>query len=149
MTQAKQKQAFTIIRTNWLASENALRSIREQVFIVEQNVPEALEWDEYDGDAIHILVQDGDNKPIATARLLTDGHIGRMAVLSPWRRQGVGTAMLRVLLEYCREKNMNPYLDAQTHALGFYEKMGFKTMGDEFLDAGIPHRRMISDYGIV
>jgi len=143
MTQANQQHEFTIARTNWLESERALRNIRQQVFIDEQRVPEALEWDEYDGDAIHILAQDGDNRPIATARLLADGHIGRMAVLSPWRRRGVGTVMLQRLLEYCREKNLEPYLDAQTHALGFYEKMGFKTEGDEFLDAGIPHRRMI------
>jgi predicted GNAT family N-acyltransferase len=145
MSRVDKKQAFTITRTTWRESEPVLRSIRQQVFIDEQCVPKDLEWDEYDNDAIHILVQDSDDQPIATARLLADGHIGRMAVLTPWRRRGIGRAMLETLLQYCREKNLKPYLDAQTHALGFYEKMGFNMTGDEFLDAGIPHRKMILD----
>lgn len=138
-----EEQTFSISITRWQDSERALRGIRQQVFIDEQNVPEKLEWDEHDHAATHILVEDHNDLPIATARVLANGHIGRMAVLRSCRHQGVGKAMLKVILAYCREKNLQPYLHAQTHALGFYEKMGFKISGDEFLDAGIPHRRMM------
>jgi len=134
---------YLISVVTWQQHEIALRTIREQVFIREQAVPEALEWDGMDENAIHILVRHSSGQAIATARLLNDGHIGRMAVLPDYRQQGVGSAMLRALLKVCQQHQLQAYLDAQTHALGFYQKMGFKTQGSEFMDAGIPHYRMI------
>lgn len=134
---------YLISIVTWQQHEIALRSIREQVFIREQAVPEVLEWDDMDENAVHILVRHSSGLAIATARLQNDGHIGRMAVLSDYRQQGVGSAMLRELLKVCQQHQLQPYLDAQTHALGFYQKMGFKTQGNEFMDAGIPHYRMI------
>lgn len=143
MTYTNDQTNFTIMMTNWSESRDELRRIRQQVFIEEQAVPIALEWDEHDRDAVHILVHDTNAHAIGTARLLNDGHIGRMAVLKDWRDQGIGTAMLQVLLEYCVSHQLPPFLDAQTHAIGFYKRSGFKTMGAEFQDAGIPHHHMI------
>lgn len=145
MTHTNNQTNFTIKMTSWPESENELRRVRQQVFIEEQAVPVALEWDEHDQDAVHILAQDTHNHAIGTARLLNDGHIGRMAVMKDWRDRGIGTAMLQVLLEYCEHHQLSPFLDAQTHAIGFYKKFGFKTIGAEFLDAGIPHRHMIRE----
>ena len=109
----------------------------------EQGVPEALEWDEWDAPSRHFLAEDAQGHPIGTARLLPDGHIGRMAVLAFWRRRGVGTALMRQVLAAAREAGFTAVeLAAQTHALKFYARFGFVTHGDEFMDAGIPHYTM-------
>lgn len=124
-----------------------LRSIRRQVFIVEQNVPEELEWDNKDQGCTHILAF-SDGKAIGTGRLTKDGKIGRMAVLGSWRGQGVGGALLSRLVELARLAGLRQCeLNAQVHAIGFYERYGFTPEGAEFDDAGIPHRRMFLNFG--
>lgn len=117
--------------------------VREAVFIHEQHVPEELEWDGEDEGALHALAVDENGNVIGTGRLLSDGHIGRMAVLPQWRGRGVGKEILLELLHYCKQHSLMPYLDAQTHATGFYRALGFMEEGEEFMDAGIPHRRMV------
>ena len=117
--------------------------IREQVFIEEQQVPPELEWDGLDPECIHVLATLGDGTAIGTARML-DGHIGRMCVLPEWRGCGAGRALLEALLSHAREQHIRKLvLNAQTGATGFYEKSGFNATGPVFMDAGIPHRRMI------
>ena len=117
--------------------------VREQVFIQEQKVPEELEWDEYDASAIHVVAMDTNNQVIGTARLLADGHIGRMAVLPAWRKTGIGSAMLGKLLSIAKELGLSKvFLHAQTSAVRFYENHDFNALGEEFMDAGIPHRYM-------
>ncbi|MDE2387752.1 MAG: GNAT family N-acetyltransferase [Betaproteobacteria bacterium] len=126
----------------WEEAEPALRAIRTAVFIHEQHVPEALEWDEFDVISVHLLACDA-GQPVGTARLLPDGHIGRMAVLKEWRDQGIGSAMLRKLLqEMMRRHQQKAWLNAQTSAVPFYEKFGFRVLGKEFMEAGIPHVKM-------
>ncbi len=121
----------------------ALRTIRETVFVDEQGVPLELEWDGLDGGAVHVLAESAAGEPIGTARLLPDGHIGRMAVLRPWRGQGIGSALLRRLMEIAGGRGLpQVHLCAQVHAIGFYERLGFSAEGPEFLDAGIAHRHM-------
>ena len=129
--------------TNWKSCHSLIKPIRQQVFIDEQAVPEALEWDDDDQHAVHLLAQNTQLDYVATARLLPDGHIGRMAVLKAWRKQGIGTAMLSRLLQLCIEKNINAIVNAQIQARPFYQKAGFEIMGKEFMDAGIPHIKMI------
>lgn len=120
-----------------------IKAVRERVFIQEQHVPEALEWDGLDDEAIHVVAQDNHAQVIGTARLLQDGHIGRMAVFPEWRHQGVGSAMLRELILIARQWQLpRVFLHAQTSAIGFYERHGFHTQGEEFMDAGILHRYM-------
>jgi len=136
------EKVLTITKVNWHDAKPALQSIRRRVFIEEQSVPEDLEWDNLDKDCIHLLACNDKNEPIATARLLDNGHIGRMAVLKEYRHQGIGSAMLDQLIEYCKQHQLQPHLDAQTVAIGFYEKKGFKTTSDTFMDAGIPHKHM-------
>jgi predicted GNAT family N-acyltransferase len=74
-------------------------AVREAVFMGEQGVPAELEWDGRDAVALHALAEDASGSSIGTARLLKDGHIGRMAVMSHWRGRGVGSAMLDRLVE--------------------------------------------------
>ncbi len=134
---------FIVRAASWRDDMAALKSIRHRVFVLEQQVPEALEWDDADPVCLHALALDGRGNPVATGRLLPDGHIGRMAVAPEWRRRGVGSAILEFLIAGARRQRMAAvHLNAQTHALGFYARHDFEVHGDEFMDAGIPHRKM-------
>jgi predicted GNAT family N-acyltransferase len=135
--------SFSVRRADWSLDRDRLRAIREAVFVREQLVPLELEWDGADADCVHVLAEDDNGTGIGTGRLLPDGHIGRMAVLADWRRRGVGTALLTELMRIARERGLaEVVLNAQTQALAFYGRHGFSAEGEEFLDAGIPHRRM-------
>ena len=127
----------------WERDDEALRLIRFAVFVVEQHVPEELEWDGIDAACEHAIAEDEAGSPIGVGRLLPDGHIGRMAVLREWRGCGVGGAILERLVALARERgHAVARLNAQTHAMPFYRSHGFVAVGDEFDEAGIPHRAM-------
>lgn len=132
-----------IERTDNLAACHALR---RTVFIQEQNVPEADEMDDLDDQAIHLLAWH-DDTPVGTARLLTKGtigKIGRVCVLPQMRGTGLGAQLIRASMDVLREQSgiTTAKLGAQTHAIGFYEKLGFVAQGPVYDDAGIPHRDM-------
>ncbi len=116
--------------------------IRFTVFVDEQKVPVELELDEFDPLSCHALALAGD-EAIGTGRLLPDGHIGRMAVLAGWRGRGVGALLLQALIDEAKRRGMaRVVLNAQTHALGFYARFGFVPEGEEYEEAGLPHRTM-------
>ena len=136
-------RSFRVRRAHWQRDREHLRGIREAVFVREQRVASELEWDGLDESCLHVLAEDRNGVPIGTGRLLPDGHIGRMAVLAAWRGRGVGSAILTELLRLASQKAMSEVvLNAQLHALGFYERHGFAAEGEVFVDAGIDHRRM-------
>ena len=119
-----------------------IENIRNTVFIEEQNVPKELEWDEQDHESIHILAY-YNNEAVATARLLKDGHIGRMAVLKAYRNRHIGKKMLEFMIDIANNKSINTIeLSAQEHAVEFYKKYGFSVVSDVYMDAGIPHYDM-------
>ncbi|MED5238381.1 MAG: GNAT family N-acetyltransferase [Pseudomonadota bacterium] len=135
--------AISIIETRWGEHEAALRSLRQKVFIEEQRVPEELEWDGEDNNAIHFLALDADQQPAGCIRLLPTGQISRLCVLSEHRNNGVGSSLLVAAEEAARAKGMEEiFLHAQTHATSFYEAAGFSVTGGIFMDANIPHRQM-------
>ncbi len=120
-----------------------LRAVREPVFVVEQQVPIDEEWDELDAKCRHVVARDAANRPIGTGRLTPERKIGRMAVLPEWRGKGVGGAILVALMDEARAMGWpGVTLHAQTHAMPFYASHGFEAFGDEFMEAGIPHRTM-------
>lgn len=128
----------------WQTDAPLLRTIRETVFIREQHVPVELEWDEFDAVSTHILAFSSEDNPIGTARLLPDGHLGRMAVLKAWRGHGIGGAMLKALLDIARQRGLQQViLHAQVTARSFYDGHGFVVSGDTFIEAGITHVKMI------
>lgn len=137
------EQAFRVRMADWEREREAMRAIRTPVFIVEQQVPQDIEWDDKDPLCVHALAMDADGTPIGTGRLAPDGKIGRMAVLPDWRERGVGTAVLDFLLDCARQRGIKEVrLNAQSHALEFYVRHGFEAYDDEFVEAGIPHRHM-------
>jgi len=134
---------FRIELLDWERGRAHARPVRYEVFVREQDVPVALEWDEFDAVSLHAVAYSADDETIGTGRLLPDGHVGRMAVLRPWRGQGVGAALLRALLTAARERGLaRLVLHSQTHAAGFYRRFGFQGQGEEYLEAGIPHVTM-------
>ncbi len=134
---------YTVRPADWKTDRDKLRAVRHRVFVVEQRVPNALEWDGVDPLCRHALAEDDAGTPIGTGRLLPDGHIGRMAVLAEWRGRGVGSAILEHLMQAARSNGHREVtLNAQVHAIDFYRRFGFVPVGDEFEEAGIPHREM-------
>ena len=135
--------SFQVQQATWSADKKALIKIRTEVFINEQLVPPDLEWDGYDSDCWHVIARAQDDQDIGTARMLYDGHIGRMAVLPEYRRHGVGSALLQALLNVAKTQGIyQVFLHAQISAVDFYQKHGFTICSDKFMDAGIPHVSM-------
>ena len=125
---------------DWASMRGEAETVRYEVFILEQKVPVELEWDEMDALSMHAIVYDTDGKAIATGRLLPDGHVGRMAVRKGARGKGIGSVVLKALIEEARKRgDLVVRLNAQTHAESFYARYGFIREGEEFMDAGIPH----------
>ena len=132
-----------IHEVSWENHQSELRAVRNAVFIEEQNVPRELEWDGMDETSIHFMAETTDGDVIGAARLMPSGQIGRMAVLIPQRGQGVGRKLLDLAISSARQRGMEEvFLHAQSYALEFYQKAGFIADGDEFEEAGIPHRSM-------
>ena len=137
------RHADAVQIVSWEEAATALRVVRTAVFIREQQVPEELEWDQFDAVSVHALAVNNAGQPVGTARLLPDGHIGRMAVLKEWRGQGLGSALLTKLLQVLvKRRQFQAQLHAQTSAILFYKKFGFEIVGEEFIEAGIPHVKM-------
>jgi len=127
----------------WPEDAAAIAGVRRAVFIDEQGVPEAMEWEALDAECDWFLAE-ADGGAVAVARLTPAGRIGRMAVLVPWRGLGIGSALLALALRRAAERGLaRVELHAQRHALGFYTRFGFAAEGPEFDEAGIPHRHMI------
>lgn len=132
-----------IKKVSWQDCGSELMDVRREVFIVEQDVPEHEEIDSRDPMCTHFLARDESGAPVGTARLVSGGQIGRMAVKKSQRGTGLGAKLLAAAVEYALEHQYESiFLHAQTHAIGFYESCGFTADGPEFMDAGIPHRNM-------
>ncbi len=143
-----------LIRTSYDESGASIFAIRNQVFVIEQSVPLEIEIDELDPVARHVLAYldrpGGDCGPAGTGRITIDGKIGRMAVLSEFRGQGVGAAILDGLIRIAIEDGLDTVsLSAQCHAIAFYERFGFVAEGPVYQEAGIDHRWMTRSLGIV
>lgn len=136
---------ITLREALWPADAEALRAIRQAVFIEEQGVPRDIEWDGRDAQARHVLASRGDGV-IGCGRLLPDGRIGRLAVTASQRRAGHGARLLHALLGLARESGLpRVYLHAQVEAVDFYQRAGFEVRGEPFVEAGITHIDMSLD----
>jgi predicted GNAT family N-acyltransferase len=125
-------------------------AVRRAVFMGEQGVSEAEEWDGLDETCTHFLAGDA-TAPAGCARLLAKGDsakVQRVAVMPAFRGTGLGRRIMLAVLDHARDAGFaTVVLDSQTHAIGFYEALGFTAQGPEFDDAGIPHRAMRLTFG--
>lgn len=121
-------------------------SIRLRVFVGEQGVPREIELDDDDKRAAHFLAY-LDGRVVGTARLVIKGgeaKIGRMAVLKSYRGQGAGNELLKRAVRLAHRRRVKKiFLHAQVPVIGFYEKRGFRCVGRVFMEAGIPHCKMV------
>ena len=132
-----------IVIGTWDRLRDDAYRIRHEVFVVEQGVPAEIELDDEDAVSVHAVAYAPDNTPVATGRLLPDGHIGRMAVLKSARGTGIGGEVLEALITQAQGDGYRMVvLHAQSHARGFYEAHGFVAEGEEFIEADILHIAM-------
>ncbi len=122
--------------------------IRTEVFVQEQGIPVAMEWDEADKTALHAVIYNGLGQAIATGRLLQHapgiGKIGRMAVSRVLRGSSLGRELLQALMAAARQRgDTEVLLHAQRSAEGFYSRLGFQPRGDPFDEVDIPHIEMV------
>ena len=128
----------------WEQDSAAIRAVRYAVFSVEQGISEALDFDGRDHECVHVLARIGDGETIGTARMLPDGHVGRIAVHKEWRGQGVGTRLTEYLTEVARDRGLAEiHLHSQVQAAEFYSRLGFEARGATFMEAGIEHVLMV------
>jgi predicted GNAT family N-acyltransferase len=139
--------SIRILLLPWEDAREWAAPLRREVFVREQGVPEALEWDEQDASSLHAVALDRESC-VGTGRLLPAdaagcAGLGRMAVRHDRRRKGIGRLLLQTLIEEAKRKNVRQIvLHAQTSAMAFYRRFGFSAAGPEFQEAGIPHREM-------
>ena len=156
-------ESYTVSSADWQRDAVAIRALRHAVFIEEQGIPAALEWDGLDAGCLHVLARDSAGHAIATGRLLPEGRIGRMAVLPTgrllpegrigrmavlpaWRGRGIGHHLLCCLVELAvAQGHKRVYLHAQQDVAGFYRVAGFREYGAPFTEAGIMHVAMVRD----
>ena len=133
---------FKICTGSWDTLQQDAKLIREYVFIQEQNISAAEEWDAQDAVSLHFVVYNQD-QAIATARLLDNHSIGRVAVLKSQRSLGVGKWLMQQIIQHAQQQQREFLkLSSQVHAMPFYASLGFQAEGAEYLDCGIPHRDM-------
>lgn len=120
-------------------------SVRNRVFIKEQNVPAEEEIDHEEANSTHFVLYEN-NEPIGAGRFrIVDGYgkVERICVLKEFRKSGAGKTIMNTIEQYALKNEVSTLkLNAQTHAIPFYHSIGYETVSEEFLDAGIPHKSM-------
>ena len=133
---------------DWPAARPLALPLRLAVFVAEQGVPLDMERDEADPVSRHTVLRNLSGEVVATGRLLPDGHIGRLAVRRDRRGEGLGARVMAALLDEAGRLGMKHLvLHAQTPAEGFYRRFGFLSVGEVFMEAGIPHIAMVRESG--
>ena len=134
-----------VLKAQWADDSDTLMKLRTRVFVEEQNVSAALEIDGKDSECQHVKAM-VDGLVIGTGRLLPNGFIGRMCVLAEYRNRNIGTMMLENLVQQALDSgHQKVLLNAQSYIIPFYQKYGFRIDSGEFIEAGIPHQRMVLD----
>ena len=134
--------------TDYQAAEQDIRAVRDAVFLVEQKISREDEVDDRDAFCRHVVVyveSENDTKPVATGRLdqERDGKVGRVAVLSDYRRTGIGTLVMQAIVDEAKKLGLQRiWFHAQKSAVDFYLALGYEIASEEFLEAGIVHVKM-------
>ena len=135
--------SIKIKTTSWSQSSKEISEVRHKVFVVEQSIPSEIEMDGKDSDCIHFLALE-QSKPIGAARLQKYGKIERVSVLREYRTKGIGTAIMKMVIEKARDLDIEKiYLHSQMDSKNFYQQLGFVQHGKTFFEADKPHIEMI------
>lgn len=134
---------YSLEIVTWQEAESDIRLVRNVVFVEELGIPAELEWNGLDADYVYVIARDSAGNTVATGRINGDGNIGRMAVLPLHRGKGLGSELLKNLIQIANRKRINRvWLNAQIGVEAFYAKHGFEPVGEEFEEAGISHVKM-------
>lgn len=140
------QQTWNILTATNTSELNDAFSVREKVFIDEQGVSSDLEKDEQDATATHYVLYDESGQPAGAARtrhIDTYAKLERVCISKELRGQGAGAALMKhIEHELTNQHVPTAKLNAQVHAVRFYEHLGYSICSEEFLDAGIPHLTM-------
>ena len=133
---------------SWEALQTLAAPLRTEVFVDEQGVDQALEWDEHDALCVHAVLCNRLGAPVATGRLLPSvngvAKIGRMAVKRVLRGQRLGDQVLSALMDAARQRgDTEILLHAQCSAEKFYLRQGFRRQGEVFMEANMAHVEMV------
>ena len=135
--------SIKIVETSWDQSSKEISEVRHKVFVVEQSIPPEIEMDGKDSDCIHFLALK-QSKPIGAARLQKYGKIERVSVLRDYRHKGIGSAIIKMVIEKARNMDIEKiYLHSQMDSKNFYQQLGFFQHGEIFFEADKPHIEMI------
>jgi len=145
----EQGEAVTALQLgSWKELKALAAPLRTEVFVDEQGVDQALEWDAQDAESLHAVLCNRLGAPVATGRLLPSvngvAKIGRMAVKRVLRGQRLGDQVLSALMDAARQRgDTEILLHAQCSAEKFYLRQGFRRQGEVFLEADMPHIEMV------
>ena len=136
-------KSFSFEQTTWLESGDEILSVRNKVFVIEQHYEKAEPFNQQDFDAFHLIVRNSDFEVVACGRITPTGRIGKIAVTLPYRGLGIGSKLLKMLIQHGQENNINDlYLNAEIENQNFYQLQEFFSAGPVFMKHGIPHRRL-------
>jgi predicted GNAT family N-acyltransferase len=132
-----------VVQVSFQDYEEEIRRIRNTVFSREQGIDANLDFDGLDPGSVQVIARDEHGSVVGTARMLGDGHVGRIAVLAHRRGLGIGSRLVEGLMRIAAERGLgNVYLNSQINAVGFYRALNFEAVGDPFMEADIEHLRM-------
>lgn len=134
---------YHIDKIEWDTGKDLLQQIRERVFVCELHIPKHVEFDNLDRFALHVLVTDDNQAPIATGRLSTDGLIGRIAVLPEHRNRCVYKTLLTYIVTLAQQQGCDCIsINCILNEVDRFKRSGFLQQGNVFMEAGIPRLRM-------
>ena len=120
--------------------------VRKSVFVKEQQIPLEIEVDQNEENAVHLVLYNDQEEPIAAGRYrVVDGlaKAERICVLASERGTGAGAQIMEALENHAAEQGLHYVkLSAQAHAIPFYERIGYHAISDEYLEQNIPHKMM-------
>jgi predicted GNAT family N-acyltransferase len=139
-----QFMSISISRVNWEHAAPLLKTVREKVFICEWRIPKTIEFDQYDKNAIHMLVCcDQSQEPIATGRILPSGEISRIAVLSDFRKKQIDKVILKGLIRIAKDLELQQiYISSPLDSVEYFKRRHFEPAGSVFMVAGRPRQKM-------
>lgn len=140
---------ITVSRVAWEQASSLLKNIREQVFICEWRIPQKIEFDMHDSEAVHMIACDDETQePIATGRLLlsdgVNGEISRIAVLKPYRKYKVDKQILASLLNAAQELGLEQIsINSPLTKVAHYQANHFSVVGNVYMEAGIARQKLV------
>ncbi len=136
--------SVSVSRVNWAHAAPLLKTVREKVFICEWRIPKTIEFDRNDKSAIHMLVcDDNTQEPIATGRILPNGEISRIAVLSDFREKQIDKLVIKGLINVAKDLDLNEiYISIPLESVNYFKERHFKPLGSVYMVAGRAKQKM-------